>query len=105
MDINGNHALKLDSSNSELTHNRVYVPADTEFLKFSTWIQEPSGNDQLAACLVVPGVTLGDQGNCGDDEFQLQSLTLTEETNGFVTQFAPIPEAARGKRPWSLCGW
>ncbi len=97
VDINGNHALKLDSSNSELTHNRVYVPADTEFLKFSTWIQEPSGNDQLAACLVVPGVTLGDQGNCGDGEVQLQSLTLTEETNGFVTQFAPIPEAAWGK--------
>ena len=105
MDINGNHALKLDSSNSELTHNRVYVPADTEFLKFSTWIQEPSGNDQLAACLVVPGVTLGDQGNCGDGEVQLQSLTLTEETTALSHNLPPSPKRRGEKRAWSLCGW
>ena len=69
-------------------------------MKYSTWVQESSGNDALVACLAVPGVALGDQGNCADGEVELQSVALTEETDGFVTQFASVPPDARGKTGW-----
>jgi hypothetical protein len=76
---------------TEITHNRMYVPDETETLQFDVQVTEESDDDLIL-------VFYNNRENNGEDEWvEFGELGLQETTNGFKTEPFDLPENFSGQ--------